>query len=118
MQKESGEIVNENDKENQTNDAKEHIENLAKKYVKRCINENLDENYEEHTEDFIKQIDNIKVKIDNQNYCAKVKSCFCDFISIGYSVKNSKSGRKWILSNFNKHILTHIKILKIKNTKK
>lgn len=105
MQREAEEIMIENDKENKTNNAKEHVENLAKKYVKKCI----DENCEEH-EDFIKQIDNLKVKIDNQNYCAKIKCCFCEFISTGYAAKNSRNGRKWILSNFNKHILTHIKI--------
>lgn len=103
IQKEAEEMI-ENDT-NIENNAKEHVENLAKKYVKKCI----DENCEEHIEDFTEKIDNLKVKIDNQNYCAKIKCCFCDFISTGYSAKNSKSGRKWILSNFNKHILTHMK---------
>lgn len=70
MQREAEEIMIENDKENKTNDAKEHVENLAKKYVKKCI----DENCEEHIEDFIKQIDNLKVKIDYQNYCLYCKN--------------------------------------------
>lgn len=47
--------------------------------------------------------------MDNENYCAKIKCCFCDFISTGYSTRNSSFGRRWTLSNFNKHILTHIK---------
>jgi len=85
---------------------------LAKKYIKKCINEYC----EKHTEEFIKQVDNTKVTIDNENYRAKIKCCFCDFVSTGYSMKNSRIGKKWILSNFNKHILTHIKNIKNKKS--
>lgn len=114
MQSEAEEIMIEDDEKNKTNGAKEHVENLAKKYVKKSINEYC----EEHAEDFVKQIDNLKVMIDNQNYCAKIKCCFCEFISTGYSAKSSKIGRKWILSNFNKHILTPLKNVKSKKYKK
>ena len=42
---------------------------------KKCINEYCEENVEE----FIKQIDNLKINIDSENYCAKIKCCFCFF---------------------------------------
>jgi len=89
MQREVEKIIAEDDEKNKTNGVKEHVENFAKKYIKKCINEYC----EEHTEEFIKQIDNTKVTID-ENYCAKIKCCFCDFVSTGYSVKNSRIGRK------------------------
>lgn len=114
MQSEGEEIMVEDDKENKGNSAKEHVENLAKRYVKKCINEYC----EEHTEDFIKQIDNLQIMMDTKNYCAKIKCCFCDFVSTGYSAKSSKGGRKWTLSNFNKHILTHMKKVNKKHKKK
>jgi len=59
MQREAEEIIAEDDKKNKTNGVKEHVENLAKKYIKKCINEYC----EEHTEEFIKQVDNTKITI-------------------------------------------------------
>jgi len=83
MQREAEEIIADDEK-NKTNGVKEHVENLAKKYNKKCINEYCEEEY---TEEFIKQVDNTKVTIDNENYCAKIKCCFCDFVSRGFGEK-------------------------------
>ncbi|CAH0560487.1 unnamed protein product [Brassicogethes aeneus] len=46
---------------------------------------------------------------------AKISCPLCTFISSAYSVKNSKTGRKWVVSNFLRHYRTHFKRNEIKS---
>ena len=92
------------------------LKNIQKIWLKIILK---NEYYEENVEEFIKQIDNLKINIDSENYCAKIKYCFCDFISTGYSMKSySKLEENGYYPIFHKHILTHMRNIKNKNIKK
>lgn len=85
------------------------MEKIARNYVKKCCTEEVEK---EKLDEYLKKIDQLKVAVDLNNDTAKISCCFCKYISTTYSVQNSKHGKKWTLSNFNKHVKTHFRSMK------
>ncbi|CAG9820705.1 unnamed protein product [Phaedon cochleariae] len=95
------------EKTNEQIEAESHVRKLSQAYLtKFCEGTVMDKIKKK---DILDKIPGIEVHVDMENYFAQVKCCLCDFRGRCYSVKNTGIGRKWVLSNVNKHFRTHFK---------
>lgn len=90
------EYLKKNSKELSTEQSAHLIENLPKLKVTLSINTDFDSMADSNEKQTSKQTIEF----------AKVECCMCDLASKDFP-KDSTYGRRWILSNFNKHIRTH-----------
>ncbi|XP_030753635.1 uncharacterized protein LOC115880545 [Sitophilus oryzae] len=92
------------------NSALQHVINISKNYIEKFSKEEFNNGRidQEKLTDLLDRSKNIKVEMDGI-LNAKISCPLCTFISSAYSVKNSKTGRKWVVSNFLRHYRTHFK---------
>ncbi|XP_050503352.1 uncharacterized protein LOC126882436 [Diabrotica virgifera virgifera] len=96
--------------EEQVNYAMQHVLNISRSYIDKFSRNEFDKGKisEERLQDVLNNSKNLKVKMDGE-FTAKISCPLCTFISSAYSVKNSKTGRKWVISNFLRHYKIHFK---------
>ncbi|KAK4887007.1 hypothetical protein RN001_003278 [Aquatica leii] len=94
-----------------------HIKTLTLNYIKSFCKKEINvtgkdtdgyEKLKNLSEQFETLLENIKFEIESESII-KISCIYCDHISKAYCV-NAKYGKKWVMSNFNAHFVSHFKL--------